>query len=142
MDSKAFESQVVALEKMAGDAKLQQQLGSRLLQSVARAVYEEKQGSEISEPDLELVLRKGDTVPAQFRDQVETDAEGRALSDAVVQYLNLRIWIRIWLRLWLRIIIDTTLQMTPLNTFREFADNIRFSDEERQLVDRLRKLAP
>jgi hypothetical protein len=105
-------------------------------------VYEEKQGSEISNPDLELVLRKGDTVPAQFRNQVETDAEGRALNDAVVQYLNLRIWIRIWIRFWLRIIFDTTLETTPLNQFQEFADQIRFSDEEMKLVDRLRKLAP
>jgi hypothetical protein len=79
MDTKTLENQVAALEKLAADEKLQQQLGSSLVQSVSSAVYKEKQGSEISDPDLELVLRKGDTVPAQFRNQIETNAEGRAL---------------------------------------------------------------
>jgi hypothetical protein len=142
MEIKALENQVLALEKLAGDQKVQQELGNRLLQEVARAVYEEKTGSEISNPDLELVLRKGDAVPAQLRDQVATDAEGRAVRDAVVQYLNLRIWIRIWIRFWLRIIIDTTFQTLPLNRFQDFADQVRFSDEEAALVSRLKRLAP
>jgi hypothetical protein len=141
MEQTNFSNQVLALEKLAGDETSQQELGKRLLQEVAKAVYEEKQGSEISNPDLELVLKKGDAVPAQFRGQVETDAEGRAVRDAVVQYLNLRIWIRIWLRLWLRIIIDTTFETNPLNRFQDFADQIRFSPEEAELMNRLQKIS-
>ena len=141
MDVRTLQNQVSALEKLAGDKTAQQDLGKRLVQEVAQAVYEEKKGMEITNPDLQLVVKKGDVVPAQVRDQVPTDAQGMALQDALVQYLNLRIWLRIWARFWFRIIIDTTFETLPINRFRDFADQLAFSDEESALVGRLQKIA-
>lgn len=141
MAGASLETQVAALERLAGDAKSQQELGKRLLQEVARAVYEEKQGVEISNPDLQLVLKEGDPVPGQLRDHVATDSEGRAVQDALVQYLNLRIWLRIWVRFWFRIIIDTTFETLPVTRFQDFADQMNLTSDEQALVGRLKKLA-
>ena len=141
MDVRMLQNQVNALEKLAGDKASQQDLGKRLVQEVAQAVYEEKKGMEITNPDLQLVVKKGDVVPAQVRDQVPTDAQGMALQDALVQYLNLRIWLRIWARFWFRVIFDTTFETSPINRFRDFADQLAFSDEEAALVGRLQKIA-
>jgi hypothetical protein len=141
MDVKLLQNHVAALENLAADSKAQQDLGRRLIQEVAQAVYEEKKGEEISNPDLQLVVKKGDVVPLQVRDQVPVNAEGVALQDALVQYLNLRIWLRIWVRFWFRIIIDTTFETLPINRFKDFADQLAFSDEEAALVGRLRKIA-
>ena len=69
------------------------------------------------------------------------DPAGLAVSDSVVQYLNLRIWIRIWARLWARIVIGPIiLATTPLNRFQEFSDRIAFSDDEMMMLRRLDKI--
>jgi hypothetical protein len=142
MDNEKLRSRVEGIEKLAGDASATQELGKRLIQQVAVAVAEEKRGAEISNPDLELVIEKGQPVPAQFLDQVKVDAAGLALADSVVQYLNLRIWIRIWARLWVRIVVGPIfLATTPLNRFQDFSDRIGFSADEKTLLDRLNKIA-
>jgi hypothetical protein len=142
MDNQKFQSQVEGIENLAGDAPATQELGKRLVQQVAAAVAEEKRGAEISNPDLELIVGKGQPVPAQFLDQVKVDAAGLALADTVVQYLNLRIWIRIWARLWARIVVGPiSLATTPLNRFKDFSDRVGFSTGERTLLDRLDKIA-
>ncbi len=142
MDSENFKSCVEGIEKLAGDAPGVAELGKRLVQQVAAAVAEEQRGAEISSPDLELTIEKGQPVPAPFLDQVKVDAAGLALADTVVQYLNLRIWIRIWARFWARIVIGPIfLATTPLNRFQDFSDRIAFSAGEKALLDRLDKIA-
>ena len=142
MEKKNLKEQIDALEKLAKDPKSQQEIGKRLIQEVAKAMYEERKGLEISNPDAEIPIRKGDMVPLELRDQIKTDEGGLALQDALVQNLNLRIWFRIWVRFWFRIIIDIPrFETSPLNSFREFTEAIGFSDEERQLVDRLKGMS-
>lgn len=140
-ETETLKNQVEALEKLAGDKAGQQELGRRLLQEVAQAVYEEKQNIEMSNPDFEMTVKKGDPVPDQLRDQVPTDAQGRAITDTLVQQLNLRIWFRLWIRFWLRIIFGTRFATTPLTRFQDFADRVRFSSEETELIERLRKFS-
>jgi hypothetical protein len=141
MDDENFQSRVEGIEKLAGDAPAVAELGKRLIQQVAVAVAEEKRGAEISNPNLELTIAKGQPVPAPFLDQVKVDAAGLALADTVVQYLNLVIWIRIWARLWARLIGPIFLATSPLNRFQEFSDRIGFSAAEKALLDRLDKVA-
>ena len=142
MDNEKFLSRVEGIERLAGDEQASQELGKRLIQQVAVAVAEEKRGAEISNPDLEFTIAKGQPVPTQFLDQVQVDPAGLALSNSVVQYLNLRIWIRIWARLWARIIVGPIiLATTPLNRFQEFSDRIAFSDDEMLMLRRLDKIA-
>lgn len=141
MEKKNLKAQVEALEKLAKDPKSQQELGKRLIQEVAKAMYEERKGLEISNPDAEIPIKKGDMVPLQLRDQIKTDEAGFALQDALVQNLNLRIWFRIWVRFWFRIIIDVPFfETSPLNSFKDFSEAIGFSDEEAQLVNRLKDI--
>lgn len=136
-----FEHQIEALEKLAGDKSAQQDIGKRLVGEVARAVIAERKGEEIDTPDVELAIRKGDMVPAQFQDRIRTDEAGRALHDATLQTQNLIIWLRVWLRLWLRIIWGFDIRATPLNRFDDFAEQVSFSNDEIQLLDRLRRIA-
>ncbi len=141
MDNDKFRSRVEGIERMAEDDKAHQELGKRLVQQVAVAVAEEKRGAEITDPDVEFTIAKGQPVPPQFLDQVQVDPAGLAVSDSVVQYLNLRIWIRIWARLWARIVIGPIiLATTPLNRFQEFSDRIAFSDDEMMMLRRLDKI--
>jgi hypothetical protein len=141
MAHEKFQNRVEGIEKLAQDESAAQELGKRLVQQVALAVAEEKRGLEISKPQLEMLIQKGQPVPAQFQGQVGTDEEGLALRDTVVQYLNLQIWIRIWLRIWARISLPFVVATTPLNRFQEFADRIDFSSDEQHLLDRLGKIA-
>jgi hypothetical protein len=136
-----FSTQVEALEKLASDKSALSDIGSRLVREVARAVAAEKRGEEIAHPDTEIQIRKGMDVPAQLRDHVKTDAEGRALDDVLVQSQNLIIWLRIWFRFWLRIIWGDIFRTSPLNDFRDFHDRLSFSTDEMKLLDRLGKLA-
>ena len=141
MANEHFHSQVEGIENLAGDPQAVAELGKRLIQQVAVAVAEEKRGAEISNPNMELTIAKGQPVPAQFLDQVKVDANGLALADTVVQYLNLVIWIRIWVRIWARIFIPFVAATTPLNQFQEFSDRIKFTAAERALLDRLDRIA-
>ena len=140
MKKSNFADQVTALERLSKDEKGQLQLGKKLIREAARAVYEEKRGMEISNPDLELTLKEGDLIPSQLRDQIPTDPKGRAVTDSLVQYLNLRIWFRIWVRFWLRVIFGARFEMNPLNTFEDFADHLSLAIDEQKLVARLKKI--
>jgi hypothetical protein len=137
MADETFQSQVEGIENLANDTQAVAELGRRLVHQVAVAVAEEKRGAEISNPDMELMIAKGQPVPPQFLDQVKVDAAGLALADTVVQYLNLVIWIRIWVRIWARLVLPFFVATTPLNRFQEFSDRIRFTPEEKALLDRL-----
>lgn len=141
MKTQDFEQQIEALEKLAGDKSAQQDIGKRLVEEVARAVIAERKGAEIDNPDVELAIRKGDLVPPQFQDRVKTDEAGRALHDATLQTQNLIIWLRVWLRLWLRIIWGFDVNATPLNRFEDFAEQVTFSRDEIEMLDRLRRIA-
>lgn len=140
MDEK-LRHQVAALEEMSGDPETQRALGKRLLEQVAAAIEDEKRGREIAEPDVEMVIRKGTSVPPQLRDRVETDAEGRALYDFTVQALSLPIWIRIWLRIWVRLGTETFFRDIPLQRFEEFTDRMTFDTEELNFIRQLRRLS-
>jgi hypothetical protein len=140
MDEK-LRHQVQALQEMSGDPETQQTLGKRLLEQVAAEIADEKRGREIAEPDVELVIHKGDLVPPQFRDRVETDAEGRAVDDFTVQALSLIIWLRIWIRIWVRIIFEAAVRDIPLQRFEEFTDRMTFEPEEMNLIRQLRQLS-
>ena len=141
MAERNLSEQVVALEKLSMDTKVHEELGKRLVQETARAIYEEKQNIEMSNPDTEITIRQGDPVPDQLRDRIPTDSQGRALTDTLVQNLNLRIWIRIWIRFWLRIIFGTRFATTPLNQFQDFADRVKFTSEENEMISRLRRIS-
>lgn len=135
-----LKNQIAALEKLAKDEKSQQELGKRLIQEVAQAIYEEKRGVEIANPDLEMIFKKGEEIPIQFRDRIKTDADGRAIDDFAIQYLNLRIWFRIWIRFWARFVFRVPfLETNPLNRFQDFADRLKFSEDEISLIDKLKK---
>jgi hypothetical protein len=141
MDMERFESQVESIEELARNEKTQMEIGRRLVQEVAQAVLLERKGAEIKDPDVELNIRKGDLVPAQLAGRVATDAEGRALQDAAVQYQNLVIWIRFWIRFWVRISFPWVFRDMPLNRFEEFHERVAFSTEELKLIERLRSVA-
>ncbi len=140
MADKDFERQVAELEKLTGDPSSQTDLGSRLVREVAKAVMAERRGEEIGAPDVELAIRKGDVVPAQFQDRVRTDEAGRALQDVTIQSQNLIIWLRVWIRFWLRILAPFELRTTPLNGFEDFNERVSFSTDELEMFDRLRKI--
>ena len=53
MGKERMEHQVAALEKLAKDERVQQELGKRLIREVARAVYEEKFAFVINNGKLE-----------------------------------------------------------------------------------------
>lgn len=135
-----FETQIKELERLAGNAKAQQELGSRLVKAVAGEVMAERRGQEIERPDTEIAIRKGDLVPPEFQDRIKVDEAGRALHEATVQSLSLVIWLRVWLKIWLRIGWNFALERTPLNQFRDFAERISFSPDELKQIDRLRQI--
>jgi len=141
MANEHFHQQVEGIESLAGDTPAVTELGRRLIQQVAVAVAEEKRGAEISNPSMEMTIAKGQPVPAQFLDQVKVDANGLAAADTVVQYLNLVIWLRIGVRIWARIFLPFFVSTTPLNRFQEFSDRIKFSHDEKALLDRLDRAA-
>ncbi len=138
--SKNFEATVKALEEMAKDKAALSDIGSRLVKQVARAVAEEKRGTMIENPDLEVAIRKGEVVPAQLSDRIKVDAAGRALEDVTAQIQNLAIWLRVWVRIWVRF-GGIIFRDSPLNQFEDFADRIRFDDVESKLLTRLGKIA-
>jgi hypothetical protein len=134
--------QVTALQEMSDDREVQQALGKRLLEQVAAAIADEKRGVEIADPDFEMGIQKGDIVPAQFRDRVATDAEGRALQDFTAQAQSLIIWLRVWIRFWLRVIVvGPVFRGVPLQRFEEFTDRLAFEPEEIALIRQLRQLS-
>ena len=63
MENDKFRSRVEGIERMAEDDKAHQELGKRLVQQVAVAVAEEKRGAEITDPDVEFTIAKGQPVP-------------------------------------------------------------------------------
>ncbi|KMK67581.1 hypothetical protein [Puniceibacterium sp. IMCC21224] len=141
MTEEEFSKQVDAVEKLAKDKDAQLDLGKRLVAEVADAIMLERKGAEIDKPDFEMSFQQGERVPSQLRGQIKVDREGRALEDATLQYLNLRIWFRIWFRLWARIVWGFEFAQTPLNRFEEIFERVNFSAGEVDLMKRLRGLS-
>ena len=140
MSHDKFKSQVEGIEKLANDASAVADLGKRVVQQIAAAVAEERRGLQISNPDLEFTIAKGQPVPAQFLDRVKVDAAGLAVADTVVQYLKIIVWLRIWVRI--IIVFGPILEANSmLNRFQEFSDKLNLGPDETALLNRLDKIA-